>query len=113
MDEYRRSGATKSPEVAGILSKVFGREIKYDPCTPEEFGDLLVAAVESMPEEMRKPYSEGIAAFYRYNNSSPTQPFKVNTDYMQERLPEIEFETMYDWAMRQDWSDEAHRPSGG
>ncbi len=103
----------KSPEVAGILSKVFGREIKYDPCTPEEFGDLLVAAVESMPEEMRQPYSEGIAAFYRYNNSSPTQPFKVNTDYMQERLPEIEFENLYDWAMRQDWSDEAHRPSGG
>ena len=103
----------KSPEVAGILSKVFGREIKYDPCTPEEFGELLVAAVVSMPDEMRKSYSEGIAAFYRYNNSSPTQPFKVNTDYMQERLPEIEFETMYDWAMRQDWSDEAHRPSGG
>ncbi len=104
----------KPPEVAATLSQVFGREIKYDPCTAEEFGDLLVAALgDSMPEEMRVPYSAGIAAFYNYNNTAPTQPFKVNTDYMQERLPEIEFETLLDWAKRQDWSDTAHRPSAG
>jgi uncharacterized protein YbjT (DUF2867 family) len=104
----------RPPEVAATLSEVFGREIKYDPCTPEEFGDLLVAAQgEGMPVEMRKPFAAGIAAFYHYNNSSPTKPFKVNTDYMQERLPEVEFETLKDWALRQDWSDTAHRPSFG
>jgi uncharacterized protein YbjT (DUF2867 family) len=104
----------RPPEVATTLSEVFGREIKYDPCTPEEFGDLLVAALgDSMPEEARPAMSAGIAAFYHYNNDSPTQPFVVNTDYVQERLPEIEFETLKDWAARQDWSDTAHRPSAG
>ena len=104
----------RSPQVAEILTEVMGRPIKYDPCTPEEFGDYLVAALgDSMPEEERAPYSAGIAAFYHFNNTSPNQPFRVNTDYMQERLPDIEFETMRDWAKRQDWSDGAHRPSGG
>ncbi|MEY4055438.1 MAG: hypothetical protein RL519_773 [Pseudomonadota bacterium] len=104
----------KPPQVAAILSEHFGREIKYDPCTPEEFGDYLVAALgDSMPEEQRAPYSAGIAAFYRYNNEAPTRPFEVNTDYMQERLPEIQLETLRDWVKRQDWSDTAHRPSGG
>jgi uncharacterized protein YbjT (DUF2867 family) len=104
----------RPPQVAEILSEVLGRPIKYDPCTPEEFGDYLVAALgDSMPEEERAPYSAGIAAFYHFNNDSPNHPFKVNTDYMQERLPEMQFETMLDWAKRQDWSDAAHRPSGG
>ncbi len=104
----------KPHDVAATLSAVFGRDIKYDPCTAEEFGDLLVAALgDSMPEEMRAPYSAGIAAFYNYNNSAPTKPFEVDFDTMQARLPEIEFETLLQWAKRQDWSDTAHRPSGG
>ena len=102
------------PQVAEILSETSGRPIKYDPCTPEEFGDYLVEALgDSMPEEQRAPYSAGIAAFYQYNNNSPTKPFEVDTDHMQARLPEIEFETLRDWCKRQDWSDGAHRPSGG
>jgi uncharacterized protein YbjT (DUF2867 family) len=104
----------RSPQVAEILSEVLGRHIKYDPCTPEEFGDYLVAALgDSMPEEERAPMAAGIAAFYHFNNDSPNQPFRVNTDYMQECLPEMEFETLRDWAKRQDWSDDAHRPSAG
>lgn len=104
----------KPTDVTEILSRVFGREITYDPCSPEEFGDLLVNALgDSMAEEDRAAFSAGIASFYHYNNDSPTQPFVVNTDYMQERLPEVEFETMETWAARQDWSDTAHRPSAG
>jgi uncharacterized protein YbjT (DUF2867 family) len=104
----------KPPEVAATLSQVFGREIKYDPCSPEKFGELLVAALgDSIPEATRAPYAAVVAAFYHYNNRSPTQPFKVNTDYMQERLPEIEFETLAEWTQRQDWSDTAHRPPCG
>jgi uncharacterized protein YbjT (DUF2867 family) len=104
----------KPPQVAEILSAHFGRTIKYDPCTPEEFGDYLVDALgDSLPAEQRAPMSAGIAAFYQYNNTAPTKPFQVNTDYMQERLPEIEFESLSTWVKRQDWSDEAHRPSGG
>ncbi len=104
----------KPTDVTAILSRVFGKEITYDPCTPEEFGDLLVAALgDSMPEEARAEFSAGIAAFYHFNNDSPTRPFEVNFDYVQERLPEVEFENMETWAARQDWSDDAHRPSAG
>jgi uncharacterized protein YbjT (DUF2867 family) len=102
------------PEVAATLSEVFGHEIKYDPCTPKEFGDYLVRAMgDDMPEEIRADYSEGIAEFYHYNNTAPTKPFSVNMDYVRDRLPEVEFETMLEWAKRQDWSDSAHRPAGG
>jgi uncharacterized protein YbjT (DUF2867 family) len=104
----------KPTDVTATLSKVFGRPIKYDPCTPEEFGDLLVKALgDSMPEEHRAGFSAVIASFYHFNNDSPNRPFCVNTEYMQERLPEVEFETMESWAARQDWSDDAHRPSAG
>jgi uncharacterized protein YbjT (DUF2867 family) len=102
------------PEVAATLSQAFGHEIKYDPCTPEEFGDYLVRAMgDDMPQEMRAAYAKGIADFYNYNNTTPTKPFEVNMDYVMERLPEVAFETMLDWAKRQDWSDDAHRPAGG
>ena len=102
------------PQVAQILSDHFGRTIKYDPCTPQEFGDLLVAALgDSMAEEERAPFSAGIAAFYEYNNNAPTRPFEVNTEAMMERLPGIELETLAQWVARQDWSDTAHRPSAG
>lgn len=104
----------KPTDVTAILSRVFGRTIKYDPCTPEEFGDLLVGALgDSMPPEVRTDFSAAIAAFYHYNNDTPLKPFKVNTAAVQERLPEVKFETMEQWAARQDWSDDAHRPSAG
>jgi len=106
--------ALKPTEVTEALSRVFGREIKYDPCSPEEFGALLVNALgDSMAEEEKQPMRDFIASFYHYNNDSPTQPFLVNTDYMHRRLPEVEFETLEQWAARQDWSDNAHRPSAG
>ena len=105
----------KPPEVAETLSKVFGRKIAYDPCTSEQFGDYLVDAFEQqhMPAEKKAEFSAGIRAFYEYNNSAPTKPFEVNFDFIQQRLPEVEFETLEQWAARQDWSDTAHRPPAG
>ncbi len=104
----------KPTDVTAILSRVFGRTIKYDPCTPEAFGDLLVGAMgDSIAAAARPAFSGAIAAFYHYNNDSPLTPFKVNVQAIQERLPEVTFETMEQWATRQDWSDDAHRPSAG
>lgn len=104
-----------SPEdVAQVLAKALGKRVVFDPCTPEKFGDLLVDAWgDTMAADKRAAFSAGIAAFYRYNNDSPTEPFKVNFRHVRDRLPEVEFETMMNWAARQDWSDEAHRPSAG
>lgn len=104
----------KPTDVTAILSRVFGKTIKYDPCTPEVFGDLLVNALgDSIAPEDRAAFSAGIAAFYHYNNDTPLKPFKVDAARVQERLPEVTFETMEQWAARQDWSDNAHRPSAG
>lgn len=103
-------------QVADILADNFGRKIKYDPCTPKEFGDYLVAAAgDSMPEAEREAFSAGIAAFYQYNNTAPTKPFAVDIDHVYERFPELEgeLEPMRDWVGRQDWTDNNHRPAFG
>lgn len=102
------------PQVAQILSETFGHEIVYDPCTAEEFGDLLVSAMpESVPEAHRAEAKAYMKAFYDYNNNAPTKPFEVNINYMLERLPGLQLETMAEWARRQDWSDGGIRPTGG
>ena len=106
----------RGPEVAGVLSKTLNKPIKYDPCTPKEFGDYLVqAAGDDMPEAMRKDFSEGIRAFYEYNNTAPTKPFAVDMDHVYERFPELEgeLEDMQSWADRQDWGEKNHRPAFG
>jgi uncharacterized protein YbjT (DUF2867 family) len=104
----------KPGDTVAALSRALGKKIKYDPCTPEEFGDLLVGAMgDSIAPAARAGFSAAIAAFYHYNNDTPLKPFKVNFAAVQERLPEVTFETLEQWARRQDWSDNAHRPSAG
>ena len=101
-------------DVAAALSGALGREIAYDPCTPEEFGRYLVAAFgDDIPLDYREAFGKSIADFYVYNNTSPTQPFDVDMEPVLKRIP-IELETLADWCKRQDWSnDGAERPSGG
>jgi uncharacterized protein YbjT (DUF2867 family) len=102
------------PQVAQILSHVFGHEIRYDPCSPEEFGDLLAKAMpDSVPKGHEAEVRAYMKAFYEYNNTAPTRPFEVNVDYMRERLPEVALETLAEWAARQNWRDGGTRPSGG
>jgi uncharacterized protein YbjT (DUF2867 family) len=74
----------KPTEVAEALSRVLGHEIKYDPCTPKEFGDYLVPAFgDDAPPENRETMAAGITTFYKYNNNNETRPFEVDTDFMQ------------------------------
>ena len=102
------------PMVTQILSEVLGFELNYDPCTPEQFAVTLAEVLGySMEPEARKIFLAYFSDFYHYNNTSPTKPFSVNTQYMLERLPEIKLETMREWAARQDWSEHPDRPSGG
>ncbi|WP_296678833.1 SDR family oxidoreductase [Novosphingobium sp.] len=103
-------------QVTQILSDTLGKPIKYDPCTPAEFGRYLVdAAGDNMAEAERDAFAAGIAAFYEYNNTAPTRPFAVDMDHVYERFPELDgkLETMRDWAGRVDWNESNHRPSFG
>jgi uncharacterized protein YbjT (DUF2867 family) len=91
------------PQVAGLLSKAVGREIKYDPSTPAQFGKHLANAYgEEMSDAERAVIEPSIAAFYEFNNNSPLKPFKVDMGPVLERIP-IELETMETWAARQEW----------
>ena len=106
----------KGAEVAKTLSKVLEKDIKYDPCTPAEFGDLLVnAGGDDIPEEARAEMSAGIAAFYEYNNTAPTKPFAVDMEHVFDRFPELEDELqdMEEWAADQQWGDSNFRPAFG
>jgi uncharacterized protein YbjT (DUF2867 family) len=106
----------RGKQVADFLGRTLGKPVKYDPCTPQEFGDYLVrAAGDAMPAEQRKDFAAGIAAFYEYNNTAPTRPFAVDMDHVYERFPELEgkLEPMEDWAGRQDWGESNFRPAFG
>jgi len=104
----------RGPQVAEALSEVLGRPIRYDPCTPEEFGRYLANAYgDDMSPEERALTEQRIAAFYHYNNDSPLRPFCVDIDAVLERIP-IQLETMTEWARRQDWTESnRRRPPAG
>jgi uncharacterized protein YbjT (DUF2867 family) len=104
----------KPPQVAGLLSKAVGREIRYDPSTPQQFGKHLANAYgDEMSDAERAVIEPSIAAFYEFNNNSPLKPFKVDMGPVLERIP-IELETMETWAARQEWrmSNKARPPAG-
>lgn len=104
----------QGPDVAAALSVALGREIRFQYSSPADFGrDLAAAFGDAMPAERREQFGKDIEAFYIYNNESSTRPFEVDVAYQRSRLPGFEPERLVDWARRQDWSDEAHRPSGG
>ena len=106
----------KGKQVTEVLSNTLNKPIKYDPCTPQEFGRYLVeAAGDGMAQEMRDDFAAGIAAFYEYNNTAPTRPFEVDMGHVYERFPELDgkLETMSEWAGRQDWGESNFRPAFG
>jgi uncharacterized protein YbjT (DUF2867 family) len=93
----------KPQQVAAHLSEAVGREIRYDPSTPEQFGWHLANAYgDEMPEEEKKVVAAGIKAFYEYNNNSPTTPFRVDMGPVLDRIP-IKMETFGEWSKRQEW----------
>lgn len=104
----------RPPQVAEILSETLGRPVRYEPSTPEEFGQRLADAFgDDMPASMREPMVRHIAEFYRFNNTSPRRPFSVDMAPVLARIP-IEMETMRAWAARQTWDDDGRpRPPAG
>ena len=104
----------KPPQVAELLTKAVGRPVRYDPSTPAQFGKHLADAFgNEMGDVERAVIEPSIAAFYEYNNASPTKPFRVDMAPVLERIP-IKLETMAQWAARQDWrlSNKPRPPAG-
>lgn len=106
----------KGAEVARTLGEALGKPVRYDPCTPQEFGDLIVqAAGNDLPQGERADFAAGMAAFYEYNNTAPTRPFEVDMNGVYSRFPELEgkLETLAEWAPKQSWSKSNSRPAFG
>jgi hypothetical protein len=106
----------RGPQVAEVLSNTLGKPIKYDPCTPAEFGRFLAdAGGDDVPAETRDELAAGIGAFYEYNNTAPTRPFAVDMDHVYDRFPELEgkLEPMSEWAPKQNWGESNKRPAFG
>lgn len=104
------------PQVAEVLSNTLGKPIKYDPCTPAEFGRFLAdAGGDDVPAETRDELAAGIGAFYEYNNTAPTRPFAVDMDHVYDRFPELagKLEPMSEWAPKQNWGESNKRPAFG
>lgn len=102
------------PRMAETLTGVLGRPVRYDACSPAEFGRHLVNAYgDEMDKDEGEAMAEGIGQFYEYNINAPTKPFEVDAAEMHRRIP-IELETFADWAERQDWrNSNAPRPPAG
>ena len=104
----------RPPEVAQALSEALGRPIRYDPCTPKEFGRLLANAYgHDMSPEERAVMEPRMEAFYDFNNDSPLKPFHVDMAPVLERIP-LKLERLGEWVSRQDWRmTNARRPPAG
>jgi nucleoside-diphosphate-sugar epimerase len=93
----------KPPRVVEMLSRAMGREIRFDPDTPQQFGRHLADAFGSELDGAQKDeLARIIGDFYVFNNTTPLKPFRVNMDPVLERIP-IEMETMAHWIERHDW----------
>jgi uncharacterized protein YbjT (DUF2867 family) len=104
----------KPPQVVAMLSQTIGREIRYDPDTPQQFGRRLADAFGGeLSEADKDAMAETIGKFYVYNNTTPLKPFRVDMAPALERIP-IEVETMAQWIARQEWriTNKPRPPSG-
>jgi uncharacterized protein YbjT (DUF2867 family) len=101
-------------DILGVLSKVMGRQLRYEYVTPYEFGLLTHAALGydelGVPKETTAAFFD---SFYSFNNDSPHQPFRVDMTPVLREIS-IRMETFEEWAERQDWSfDPSAEPLAG
>jgi uncharacterized protein YbjT (DUF2867 family) len=91
------------PQVAELLSRVMGVEIKFEYQSPREFGSYLYDLFGSATGADRETYVGYFSDFYTFNNESPQQPFYFDVSQLLERMP-VKLETFEQWALRQDWA---------
>ena len=90
-------------QVAEILSDVLGETIRYDPCTPAEFGEYLVRAFgDNIQSEHADLYKQFTTDFYAFTNQTTLRPFEVDIDFQFNRIP-LKLQTLSEWAKTQDW----------
>jgi uncharacterized protein YbjT (DUF2867 family) len=90
-------------EVAERLSVAAGRAIRFQSLSPDEFASKMSLLVIGSPDVEPHGMYDRMAQFYRWYNSQPTSPLRVDLGPVLAKLP-IRPTPLVEWARRQDWT---------
>jgi uncharacterized protein YbjT (DUF2867 family) len=88
--------AVTGEELAALLSKKTGREIRYAPSTPDEFATGMTPVYGEAASRM-------IAELYKATDSLPEDGAVINLDPVLSILP-VKLTTVSEWVERQNWN---------
>ncbi len=98
--------------VADMLSGHFGRSIKYEFLSLEDFSkrlfNIFYADIEGADKE---EFIASMTDFYSFNNKSKHKPFKVDMKPVLEEIP-IKLTTFSEWINKQDWTEKIDTTAG-
>lgn len=89
-------------DVAKTLSKVIGREIKFNSLKPTEFAENISELVTGSRVVPEGSVYNGMALFYTFYNSQPVSPLAIDPDSFLGKLP-VTLTSFEDWAAKQNW----------
>jgi uncharacterized protein YbjT (DUF2867 family) len=95
-------------QIAGILSQVLSRPVRFDYLTPRQMGEKFYDVSGAALGIPRDAYVDFFASFYEFNNESPHRPFRCDVESLLRRIP-LKLTTFREWAAAQDWSLEGER----
>lgn len=96
-------------QVVSILSKVLGKQIRYEYVTPYELGVRMHGVLGLGDDFPLEAYACMMDSFYTFNNDSACRPFVADMARVLEEIP-LRLSTLREWASRQDWSADAIGP---
>ena len=90
-------------DVAKTLSRVSGREIKFNSLSPSEFAANISELVTGSRDIPKGSVYDGMALFYSFYNNQPVSPLAVDPDSFLQKLP-VKLTSFEDWAVQQNWN---------
>ena len=90
-------------DIAKTLSKVSGRDIKFNSLSPTEFAENISELVTGSRVIPKGSVYNGMALFYTFYNEQPVSPLAVDPDSFLQKLP-VKLTSFEDWAAQQNWN---------
>lgn len=90
-------------DIAKTLSKVSGRDIKFNSLSPTEFAENISELVTGSRVIPKGSVYNGMALFYSFYNEQPVSPLAVDPESFLKKLP-VNLTSFEDWAAQQNWT---------
>jgi len=90
-------------DIAKTLSKVSGREVKFNSLSPTEFAENISELVTGSRVIPEGSVYNGMALFYTFYNSQPVSPLAIDPKTFLDKLP-VSLTSFEDWAAQQNWN---------